>query len=171
MKTGQLRHPDHKFEWTQEELLSWATDHLLAGLEVFGWRLQVEAGVGFLDHVDKAVSGPCTQIIRLRRNGSPVQSDYKGSYEHCFDIVFPSRKNVKDLHAAVTRILLDPWRERDRSIEVQPRLLRKGWEALPLKMQELCGADPACLFEIISRSKVLDITPDGQSYFPFMGSA
>jgi hypothetical protein len=58
---GQLRHPDHRFEWTRAEFEVWAR----AIEQAFGYRCEI-GGIGAVD----AERGAPTQMAIFRREGA-----------------------------------------------------------------------------------------------------
>jgi 3' terminal RNA ribose 2'-O-methyltransferase Hen1 len=61
LPAGQLRHPDHRFEWTRGEFAAWAQSVAAA----HGYRFEI-VGIGAVD----AERGAPTQMAVFRREGA-----------------------------------------------------------------------------------------------------
>lgn len=87
--SSTYRHHDHQFEWTRNEFKNWCIESLNRYnysfqisnyfnesnihqeksfiVSVPDWTIQMD-GVGYLNHIDKRLSGPCSQIAIFQRN-------------------------------------------------------------------------------------------------------
>jgi hypothetical protein len=168
MRKGQLRHPDHKFEWNRNEFTDWSFNVFLPILPK-GWSCTIEPGLGFLDHIDRQVSGPCTQIARFTRsikpNPSPKPNPRPNIDNNHFSIYIPSNQEIADLHDKIIRRLLIIFKSQEPpSLEMS---LIDAWNTIYKDFEFYLGSKShKALIEIIARSRDLDLSLDENFFFP-----
>ena len=183
LSQGTFRHFDHRFEWTRQEFEAWILALLSeVAIEQFSdfileekrntnltWKVEF-TGVGYLDHIPKEVSGPCTQIAVLTLIGEPAATwdpVFKPMMEACYYkldfLSFEEQLKYNDLVFTSIRQYFDE--------QYGPSTIGEAFPAFfedLLKLEALSGiSDIKTLTSIIVKSKDLDISFDETFCFRF----